>query len=105
MVAMCCPLSRSKAIGTNEWWLVQMIYGDPVAFDLLRMQHAGFPSCLRFSFTRNKLEKSRKPSSPARACLSPSRKQLWQHLSQRLAWFKLPCEIFERISKTLAGLR
>src|SRR5467141_2119360 len=26
--------------------------------------------CLRFSFTRNKLEKSRKPSSPACACLS-----------------------------------
>ena len=29
------------------------------------MQHAEFPSCLRFSFTRNKLEKSRKTSSPA----------------------------------------
>src|SRR5215472_7674647 len=33
------------------------------------MQHAEFPSCLRFSFTRNKLEKSRKPSSSACACL------------------------------------
>src|SRR5689334_17934384 len=33
------------------------------------MQHAEFPSCLRFSFTRNKLEKSRKPSSSARARL------------------------------------
>src|SRR5689334_2630761 len=33
------------------------------------MQHAEFPSCLRFSFTRNKLEKSRKPSSPACAYL------------------------------------
>src|SRR5215475_13930295 len=32
-------------------------------------QHAEFPSCPRFSFTRNKLEKSRKPSSPACACL------------------------------------
>ena len=30
------------------------------------MQHAEFPGCLRFSFTRNKLEKSRKPSSSAR---------------------------------------
>ena len=36
----------------------------------LEMQHAEFPSCLRFSFTRNKLEKSRKPSSSACACLS-----------------------------------
>jgi len=36
------------------------------------MRHAEFPSCLRFSFTRNKLEKSRKPSSPACACLRPS---------------------------------
>src|SRR5215470_6967685 len=33
------------------------------------MQHAESPSCLRFSFTRNKLEKSRKPSSSASACL------------------------------------
>ena len=33
------------------------------------MQHAEFPSCLRFSFTRNELEKSRKPSSSACACL------------------------------------
>src|SRR5215471_17969588 len=33
------------------------------------MQHAEFPSCLRFSFTGNKLEKSRKPSSSACACL------------------------------------
>src|SRR5262249_18281621 len=33
------------------------------------MQHAEFPSCLRFSFTRNKLEKSRKPSSSACACV------------------------------------
>src|SRR5215472_1630221 len=33
------------------------------------MQHAEFPSWLRFSFTRNKLEKSRKPSSSACACL------------------------------------
>ena len=34
------------------------------------MQHAEFPGCLRFSFTRNKLEKSRKPSSSACAYLS-----------------------------------
>ena len=33
------------------------------------MQHTEFPGCLRFSFTRNKLEKSRKPSSSACACL------------------------------------
>src|SRR5262249_18507452 len=37
------------------------------------MQHAEFPSCLRFSFTRNKLEKSRKPSSSACACLCHDR--------------------------------
>src|SRR5215470_12941956 len=77
MVPMLLPFSRPKAIGTNEWWLyLQMIYDDPVAFDLLRMQHAGFPSCLRFSFTRNKLEKSRKPSSPACACLGQIRTQI-----------------------------
>src|SRR5215472_9340343 len=47
---MLLPFSRPKAIVTNEWWLyVRMIYDDPAAFDLLRMQHAGFPSCLRFS--------------------------------------------------------
>src|SRR5437667_12602848 len=33
------------------------------------MQHAEFPSCLRFSFTRNKLEKSRNPA-PLRAHVS-----------------------------------
>src|SRR5215472_10505602 len=33
------------------------------------MQHAEFHGCLRLSFTRNKLEKSRKPSSSACACL------------------------------------
>ena len=45
---MLLPFSRPKAI--VEWWLyVRMIYDDPLAFDLLRMQHAGFPSCLRFS--------------------------------------------------------
>jgi hypothetical protein len=32
------------------------------------MHHAGFPSCLRFSFTSDKLDKSRKTSSPACAC-------------------------------------
>ena len=41
-----------------------------VRLSLVRqMQDAESPSCLRFSFTGNKLEKSRKPSSSACACL------------------------------------
>src|SRR5690349_20616869 len=47
------------------------------------MQHAEFPSCLRFSFTRNKLEKSRKPSSSACACSLPRlERKPWQSLSK-----------------------
>src|SRR5215470_12140793 len=69
-VDMLLPFSRPKTIGTmNGGSTVRM-------FDLLRVQHAGFPSCLRFSFTRNKLEKSRKPSSPACACLGQIRTQI-----------------------------
>src|SRR6185437_2861550 len=46
------------------------------------MQHAEFPSCLLFSFTRNKLEKSRKPSSSACACLPRSEQKPWQPSSK-----------------------
>src|SRR5580765_4191012 len=46
------------------------------------MQHAEFPSCLRFSFTRNKLEKSRKPSSSACMSLPRLERKSWQSLSK-----------------------
>jgi hypothetical protein len=43
------------------------------------MLHAEFPNCLRFSFAGDKLEKSRKPSAPACACLSPGQNaKPWQ---------------------------
>jgi len=55
-ISRCIPLSfRSSIAKTRD---VNLTF-------IQEMQHAEFPSCLRFSFTRNKLEKSRKPSSSA----------------------------------------
>src|SRR5215467_14764268 len=61
------PICYSHSLAQNHWHDEWRLYVR--MFDLLRVQHAGFPSCLRFCFTRNKLVKSRKPSSPACACL------------------------------------
>jgi hypothetical protein len=58
-ISHCIPLSLRSSIAKTR---------DVKLTFIQEMQHAEFPSCLRFSFTRNKLEKSRKPSSSACAC-------------------------------------
>src|SRR6266480_7974901 len=59
-ISHCTPLSLRSSI--------PKIRGVKLTFTH-EMRHAEFPSCLRFSCTRNKLEKSRKPSSSACASL------------------------------------
>src|SRR5258708_12612578 len=60
-ISHCTPLSLRSSIAKTR----------DVELTLIKeMQHAEFPSCLRFSFPRNKLEKSRKPSSSPSPCLT-----------------------------------
>jgi len=73
-ISHCTPLSLRPSIAKTR---------DVKLTFTQEMQHAEFPSCLRFSFTRNKLEKSRKPSF---LCVRMSQPRLeqkpWQPLSK-----------------------
>jgi len=59
-ISHCTPLALRSSIAKTR---------DVKVTFIQEMQRAEFPSCLRFSLTRNKLEKSRKPSASACACL------------------------------------
>src|SRR5262245_15576897 len=76
--------SQNNSIRSPDWrfsiaapFLRSFSKSEVFARDEVR--HAEFPSCLRFSFTRNKLEKSRKPSSPACACPIPAWRSFSSH--------------------------
>src|SRR5437870_3000957 len=60
-ISHCTPLSLRSSIAKTR---------DVKLTFIKEMQHAEFPSCLRFSLNRNKLEKSRKSSSSTSKCLS-----------------------------------
>src|SRR5260370_36712672 len=60
-ISHCTPFSLRSSIAKTR---------DVKLTFIQEVQHAEFPSCLRFSFTRNKLEKSLKPISSACAGLS-----------------------------------
>src|SRR5439155_12058569 len=73
-ISHCTPLSLRSSIAKTR---------DVKLTFIKEMQHAEFPSCLRFSFTGNKLEKSRKPQL---LCVRMSQPRLeqkpWQPLSK-----------------------
>jgi len=52
---------------------------------ICRNAHAGFPDCLRFSFAKDKLEKSRKSSSPACVHTEPQPETKSPSAGQRFA--------------------
>jgi hypothetical protein len=86
------------------------VYADSDEWDRRRcaqgqtkMQNAEFPSCLRFSLARDKLEKSRKPSSPASACLSPAQ-SMNRHNAPVLAVAALARTTAMRPNQTLPSL-
>jgi len=52
---------------------------------ICRNAHAGFPNCLRFSFAKDRLEKSRKSSSPACVHSEPQPETKSRSAGQRFA--------------------
>src|SRR5438876_5049512 len=72
-ISHCTPLSLRSSIAKTR---------DVKLTFIKEMQHAEFPSCLRFSFTRNKLEKSRKQLLCVRMSLPRLERKPWQPLSK-----------------------